>query len=259
MQFALSRAAAIIAVSSNLRDFAINEGAAADRVWTIPNGVDTNIFFPRDRERVRRHHRISDGEQLIVSAGELIEAKGHHLVIQSIRRLVDEGYTVRLIIAGKTARGGACYETSLRQLVANLGLISHVQFAGWVDRSGLADLFSAADVFCLASYMEGWPNVVHEALSCGTPVVVSDVGGVRALVSNVQYGFIVPAKDVDPLYRALGEGLRRHWNRNAIAAWGQFRNWDQVASEVMAVFEQILTPPTVEQPDRSCHILSTRI
>ena len=47
---------------------------------------------------------------------------------------------------------------------------------------------SAADVFCLASSTEGWPNVVNEALACGTPVVATDVGAVRQMIVSDQYG-----------------------------------------------------------------------
>jgi teichuronic acid biosynthesis glycosyltransferase TuaC len=239
IQRSLRKAAAVIAVSENLRQFAIAEGAAAERVRTIPNGVDTDVFFARDRRRLREERGLIADHKVIVSAGELIEAKGHHLVIQSVAKLVAADSSIRLLIVGKTGRGGVDYESELRNLVGELGLESFVTFIGWVDKNGLADLFSVADVFCLASYTEGWPNVVHEALSCGAPVVVTAVGGARALVPDVQYGSVVPVKDVEALTAALAASLNKQWNRQAIAAWGQSRNWTHVAREVIAVVDEI--------------------
>ena len=72
----------------------------------------------------------------------------------------------RLMIAGGIGRSGR-YAESLRRLVAANGLGDRVTFLGEVTQEGLAELMSAADVFCLASSTEGWPNVVNEALACG--------------------------------------------------------------------------------------------
>src|ERR1017187_5228749 len=107
--------------------------------------------------------------KVIVSAGELIEAKGHHLVAEALKGLLNEGYDAELVIVGSVGRGGLRFEETLRRRVLELGVTERVRFIGFVDRAGMAELLSAADVFCLASYTEGWPNVVNEALACGAP------------------------------------------------------------------------------------------
>jgi teichuronic acid biosynthesis glycosyltransferase TuaC len=89
-------------------------------------------------------------------------------------------------------------------------------------------------VFCLASDVEGWPNVVHEALSCGTPVVVTRVGAVPEMVPSDHLGRIVPVQDQPALVDALQHALLHVWNRDAIARWGRLRGWDRVADEVYA-------------------------
>ncbi len=251
LQWAMRRASHVITVSEDLRKFAIQEGAAPGRASTVPNGIDPEIFHPRDARQMRLLHSLPLDRQLIVSAGELIEAKGHHLVIQAVKSLLERGLDVELAVVGSTARGGPRYEDRLRQLVRDLDLDGRVRFIGWVDRNGLAELLSAADLFCLASFTEGWPNVVHEALGCGTPVVASHVGGVPAMLSSPQYGFTVHPKDAARLTEALERGLRKQWNRGVISTWGGSRTWTAVAREVLEIQRTLIgadPAPFVNQP-----------
>lgn len=236
--WALGRASHIVTVSRPLADFAVELGASRDCVSIIPNGIDTGTFHVRDRAACRAKHGIPADAKVVLSAGELIEAKGHHLVIQAIHSLAQRGVAAQAIIAGAVAHGGRPYDRELRQLVAGLGLEPSVRFAGWVNRELLAELAAAADVLCLASYTEGWPNVVHEALACGTPVVASAVGSVPDMIPSDRYGLVVPARNQDVLNEALCDALQRPWNHAEIAAWGQARSWEHVADEVLAVMRQ---------------------
>ncbi len=233
LRWALRRADAVFTVSAQLRQFALECGADPQRVRVIPNGIDRTALYPRDRAQCRARLGIGADRLVVVSAGELIEAKGHHLVIEAVRQLAAEGLPVELYIAGGVARGGARFdhEIARRMAAANPGAAVHL--AGWVGREGLAELLSAADVFCLASFTEGWPNVVNEALACGTPVVATRVGAVPDMLPDERYGMVVPPREQAPLTSALGRALRSGWDRDAIAAWGQSRSWDDVARDVM--------------------------
>jgi len=236
----LARASAVIAVSDELRDYAIARGASAERTRTIPNGIDPDVFYPRDRVAMRQRHGLPLEKKLLLSAGELIEAKGHHLVVAALRSVVARGHDAELLIAGATARGGPQFEPKLREIARQTGLDGRVRFLGWVGRETMAELLSAADLFCLASYTEGWPNVVNEALACGTPVVVTRVGGVSAMVPSSDFGTIVPQNDGAALAAAMIAGLKRDWDRKAISEWGRSRSWSRVASEVLETFERVL-------------------
>jgi teichuronic acid biosynthesis glycosyltransferase TuaC len=233
LRWAMRRADHIIAVSDELRKFAIREGVAPSRATTVPNGIDPRVFYPRETHAGR-------GPRTLLSAGELIEAKGHHLVIRATKVLLERGHDVQLLIAGGVARGGAPYERELKRLTAELGLEERVRFLGWVDRQTLPELLSAADLFCLASFTEGWPNVVNEALACGTPVVASAVGGVRTMLASGRFGIAVPPRDLAALTDALDRGLNQPWDRAAISAWGQSRPWAAVASEVIGIHRSVI-------------------
>jgi glycosyltransferase involved in cell wall biosynthesis len=232
MSWALRRACRVITVSERLRQFAIDLGVAPDRICTIPNGINPRIFFQRDRAAMRRKYGIAPQQIMLLSAGNLIELKGHHRVIAALDALRRQGISAGLWIAGSAGREGR-YEGKIHSLIRDMAIEEQVHFVGRVAPEVLAEYMSAADVFCLASSREGWPNVVHEALGCGTPVVASDVGGVPDLLPSSEYGIVVPVGDQSALETALREALLKTWNREAIAAWGQSRSWEQVAEEVV--------------------------
>jgi len=236
MTAAMRRASGVITVSEELRQFAISRGASAEGTRTNPNGIDTDVFHLREIQEMRRLLHLPSGRKLLLSAGELIEAKGHHLVIDGLQKLLARGEDAELLIAGATARGGPRFQEALSRKVCEMGLGDRVRFLGWVDRSRMAELLSAVDLFCLASYTEGWPNVVNEALASGTPVVVTEVGGVSAMVPSADYGTIVPQKNPDAFNEAIFKALHRVWDRAAISQWGRCRCWDTVAREVMESF-----------------------
>lgn len=240
MRWAFRRASKVVAVSKELSRWAIAEGAPPERVVVIPNGVDQDTFYPRDRDLARRKYGIPDGCKLIVSAGELIEAKGHQHVAQALAEIVKVGADAMVLIVGGVARGGPKYEVTLRGIVKRLNLGDRVRFLGWVGREEIAELLSAADVFCLASYTEGWPNVVHEAMACGTPVVATRVGAVPEMLPSAEYGLIVPVKDQPALAAALRAAIGKDWDRARIAERGRERTWDRVSQQVLSAFREMV-------------------
>jgi teichuronic acid biosynthesis glycosyltransferase TuaC len=232
MGWALRRAARVFTVSVRLAQFAIDLGAAPGKVKTIPNGVDAGVFYPRDRAVCRAKHGIAPDCRLIVSAGALVRGKGHDRAIRAVHAVATAGIAVQLAIVG-----GEAYERQtaeeLRRCAAELGLGQVVRFFGPVDAETMAEIMSAADVLCLASEREGWPNVVHEAMACGLPVVATDVGAVTEMMAGANAGIVVPPGDQAALDAALLEALRRTWDRPAISAHGRARTWQHVASEVV--------------------------
>jgi len=240
LRWSLSRAARVIAVSEELKQFALRMGVAPKKARTIGNGVDAAIFYLRDRAAIRAQHGIPPDAKMILCAGALIEAKGHHHVIRALRQLQAEGSDLQLFIAGGATSGGPKFDHVLRNLAAELGLGSRVRLLGWVAPPRLAEFLSAADVFCLASDSEGWPNVIHEALACGAPVVSTRVGAVAEMIPSEQFGFTVEVGDQPALVTALRRALEKPWDRQSIAAWGQARSWKRVAEEVLQEMRGIL-------------------
>lgn len=232
MKAALRGATGVIAVSAPLAEWAVSAGVAPGRVTVIPNGIDKRIWKPGDRAADRKELGMDDTRVHVLSAGYLIERKGHHRVVQALPALHRAGIPADLWIAGDTGREGDCRE-KIAKLVEDGGLNGRVHLIGGVPETALARYMGACDVFCLASEREGWPNVVNEALACGAPVVATRVGGVPEMLPREEFGVVVAPGDQEDLNAGLVKALRRQWDRERIAAWGGARGWGEVAVEVM--------------------------
>lgn len=240
MKWALRNAARVITVSDRLRTFAISLGVQPERAVTIPNGIDPAVFYPRDRMASRAKHGLPCGAKLVLSVASVIPLKGHHHVVRAIAALRAQEKAAHLVIVGSEAKAGS-YSAELRRLILTTGMGEAVTLFGPTDPNTVAELMSAADVFCLASTREGWPNVLHESLACGTPVVATDVGAVPDLIPSPQYGRIVPVADEQMLTQALGEALETEWERQAITDWAHARTWERVASEVLTQAQTVVS------------------
>jgi len=232
MRWAMKRAARVIAVSARLSRFAVSMGADPNRTITVPNGVDTAVFYPRDRELSRRRHSLPPGRKLILSAAVWMPLKGQLSMVRALKSLIGRGYAVDLVLVGNQHQFPD-YTAMVKSEIAALHLREHVHCLGHIAPESLAELMSAADVFCLASTREGWPNVVHEAQACGLPAVSTDVGGIPEMIPEPAYGLIVPVDDQPALAQSLACALDTAWDREAIVRWGRSRSWDQVGREVV--------------------------
>ncbi len=240
MAEALQHAAAVVAVSRPLRDFALQLGAPPDRVAVIGNGVDTAIFHPRPRDPLRARLGMAPDRIHLLSAGYLIPRKGHHRLAALLPALHAAGFPVDLWIVGGPGREGDI-RPELGRIIHAQRLTPYVHFTGPVPPEKLADYMSACDLFCLASSREGWPNVVHEAMACGAPVVAARVGAVEDMVPGEDFGILAPPGDDAALLDAILRALRCRYDREAIARHAASRSWERVAQEVHELFATILT------------------
>lgn len=247
MQWVFKKSAKIICVSRSLAEVALKLGADAEKLKVIPNGINTDIFYPRSRSRARDRLGIEKNATVILSVGGLVKRKGFQRVIQHLPRLRVEIDNLQFLIVGGGSVEGD-YSDELHALVKELQLEDVVRFEGLQPPEKLPDYYGASDLFVLATANEGWPNVLVESLACGTPVVATDVGGVKEIITHDYLGKTVPFGDKEDLYLAINHSLHKKWDREKIAVYGQNRSWNNVADEVLATFEGVLNsyPP---EPD----------
>ncbi len=230
---ALQNASAVISVSNLMANEARKLGVPDDLISIIPNGVDLEHFIPHDKRVCRRELGLPESKRLLVTVAHLGHRKGHHEVIRALAQLPED---VSLVIVGGPAQGGTPEE--LINTATKVGVKDRLILAGRQAYERVPLYFSAADASVLASYREGCPNAVLESLACGTPVVASDVGAVRDILSVPAAGRIVPPLEVEPLREALADVLERQWNSEEVVLKSGVKSWDEVAQEVRKVLKE---------------------
>lgn len=173
-------AAGLLAVSGAMRQSMIDLGMDGDRITVHHTGVDLDRFDIADRVAAKTALGVSG--PMILSTGALIPRKGQSLLINALTALPG----VTLCLAGE----GPDRQRLVAQ-AARLGLTDRVRLLGSVPNADLPRWLNAADVMALPSASEGLANAWVEALACGTPVVISDVGGGRDVVKTHAAGHIV--------------------------------------------------------------------
>lgn len=177
-------------------------------VRVIPHGIDTDVFAPADRERVRAELGVpADRTALMFAAtalgrphGREIDRKGGDLLMDALAALPPDARSRCSVLL----MGGGSADMAARLRADGFTVVD----AGWVtDERAKADLYSAADLFVFPTRADNAPLVILEALACGTPVVSFDVGGVSESVRPGETGVLVPAGDAAALASVLEQAI----------------------------------------------------
>ena len=236
LRYTLLNSDRVVAVSQRLKEATMRLGVPDSKICVIPNGVDTQKFFPVVKTKARQMLNLAIGADIIVSVGHLTRNKGFHLLIRAMKILTQQSpqRNIFLIIVGD----GQCRK-ELEDMVAALGLDRNIQFQGSVAHEQLAVWYSAADLFCLASEMEGWPNVLLESLACGTPVVATAVGGIPEIIRSNKIGLLVDRHEMK-ISEAINAGLNKRWLSEDLLEYARHHSWDCAAGAVREVFQSVL-------------------
>jgi glycosyltransferase involved in cell wall biosynthesis len=227
---AADRAGALIAVSRALAQRMIELGMPRERTHVIRNGVDTNVFAPFPRAEARKRLGLREG-RWVLGVGNLVPEKGFDLLIRAVSALQD----TRLLIVG---------EGPLRRDLVSLArklAPDRIEFRDNVPQAELRFVYSAGDVLALPSLREGWPNVILEAIACGTPVVASAVGGVSEIMGNDAVGLLVTGHTVDAWQGALDRALCNGFLSERLRRHALKFGWDEVVTHQCALYESIVT------------------
>lgn len=170
-----------------------------DRVSIRGMGVDTDVL-----RRDSPYQPPVAGQPLrIFTCARLHFVKGHQDLMDAIRLLVDQGLDVRLNIAGEDDEGGSGYRHVLEQKIQDLSLGEHVTLLGAIDADEVKRRLCDAHLFILASWAEPLGVAYMEAMSCATPTIGTEAGGVPELIEHGQDGILVPPQDPQALADAV--------------------------------------------------------
>jgi teichuronic acid biosynthesis glycosyltransferase TuaC len=229
IQWAAGRAAAVITVCAALKDALVALDVPAEKIAVLRNGVDLDRFRPVPRQEAR--DRLGLATTTLLSVGNLVELKGHDLVIRALAQLPD----LELLIVG-----GGPEEATLRALADEEGVSCRVRFLGRLPQDQLPEIYTAADILVLASSREGWANVLLEAMACGTPCVATRVGGTPEVITSPVVGEMVDARTPAALAEAVIRLLQRKTDRAAVRAYAEQFSWDTTTRGQLKLFRSVI-------------------
>lgn len=221
---AAMRADAIITVSDGLKDQLVCLGAPTRKITTLRNGVDLDTFSLMDRDQIRSNMQLQG--PVIASVGHLIDRKGHNIVIDALKDIP----SATLLIAGDGEKRAA-----LEKQARAAGVDERVRFLGAAPHENLAAIYNAADILALASAREGWPNVLLEAMACGTPCVTTFAGG-GEFVHGLSAGRIVEERTPQAFASAIKGILNNPRDRTSTRRYAENYNWDETIDGMAAIF-----------------------
>ncbi len=233
--------AIIVSTAQERDDLARLYQTSPHKIRIIPAGVDLGLFRSLDKTQARKELGLSE-KKVILYVGRIEPLKGLDILLNAIAMLEDTSDTRLLIVGGKP---GLDKELDrLKSLASQLGIANFVTFTGALGQTELPKYYSAADVFVLPSYSESFGLVALEAMACGTPVVVSRVGGLKTFVKDGETGYLIPWRCPEPFAQRIEVLLTnpplREMMGKAAAAKAQQMSWGGVANSMLDFYSCLL-------------------
>lgn len=209
-----------------------------DKLEVIPNGVSPEKFQVQPDHNLRLQY-ASPWEKIIFFVGRLVPEKGVQVLLHAMPAILRGCPEAKLIVAGQGPMEG-----ELKYMAQNLGLGPKVYFTGYLDDQQRNNLYGIADVAVFPSLYEPFGIVALEAMAAGTPVVVSDTGGLDEVVTHGENGlkaFPGSASSLaENVIRVLQEpGLASSLRRKAASTIASKFNWPEIARRTYAVYQQV--------------------
>jgi glycosyltransferase involved in cell wall biosynthesis len=231
IRWAAGQASAVITVCNALRDEVIGLGVAEQRVTSLRNGVDLDLFQPIERS--------ANDQFTLLTVGHLVPVKAQELIIAALPLLPG----VRLVVAGDGPN-----RKMLEDLARELDVAERVTFLGAVPQAQLRQHYGAADALVLASSREGWANVLLESMACGTPVVASRVYGTPEVVAAPEAGVLMDERTPQGVAAAVNALRANYPDRLATRRYAEGFSWDDTTEGQLRVFRQVMQQRPAWQP-----------
>jgi D-inositol-3-phosphate glycosyltransferase len=220
------------------------------RITIIPCGFDPAELWPVAKSAARAHVGIAPDERVILQLGRMVPRKGIDNAVRGVARLVkDHRIDARLLVVGGETDDPDFDRTPeiarVKKIAADEGVAGKVLFTGRCGRDKLKDYYSAADIFVTTPWYEPFGITPVEAMACGTPVIGSNVGGIKFTVRDAETGYLIPPNDPDALADRIAD-LFKHpklmsvLSRQAIRRVNDLFTWSKVAAAVATLYDDIL-------------------
>lgn len=236
----LKEADKIIAVSGATKDYVLRLGAKPKKVEVLHNGVDLTRFkqLPEKREEMRRKLGIPEDAVVVLTVRRLVYKNGVDTLIESANIAVKKNPRIVFLAVGKGPDYG-----SVKLRINELGISANFKLAGFVSDEDLPIYYNAADVFVLPSKSrEGLPLVALEAMACALPVIATDVGGVREILTE-DFGKLVPPNHPELLAKVILDFAAMDFSsrkKELRAMMEEKFSWDKNVERLVEIYEELI-------------------
>ena len=222
-------------------------GLPYEKINVVPNGVNINLFNDVERDYDFRRQYAMDNEKIILFMGRLVYEKGIQNLIAAMPKVLQHYHDSKLVICGK---GGMIDE--LRHQANALGLGNKVYFAGYMNSKNVQKMYKCADVAVFPSTYEPFGIVALEGMLSGTPVVVSDIGGLNEIVDHGINGMKSytgnPNSLADSILTLLFDPkLCETVTKNAISKVKKDYNWQKIAQDTHFTYQKAIAETMAER------------
>ena len=230
------QAKAIITRGHDLGERLMAAGAGSRDVFAVRNGVDHEVFHPaKSRAKVRRELGLPTKAPVVLFVGNFLPVKDPR-TLAAAYEIVSHAFPDVIF--------GFCGDGPLRTQVAkdmdHAEILGHCRFEGIVEHGKVAKWMQAADVLAMASLNEGTPNVIMEAMSCGTAIAATSVGDIPEVVCDQRLGRTVPPRDPDALATAIVALLTDPPDRDYVAEHATEFQWDSTLDDVIEILREAI-------------------
>lgn len=225
-------------------------GLPFQKINVIPNGINLNIYNGIERNYEFRRKYARDNEKIIMCAGRLVYEKGFQYLIDAAPKILNRYNDAKFIIAGK---GGMLNE--LKEKANYLGISDKVYFTGQLTPKELYTMYRCADIAVFPSTYEPFGLVAIEGMYAGTPIVVSDIGGLNEIVEHGVTGMKSyagnPNSIADSILALLFDyQLAYNIAKNGKAKIKEIYNWTKIAQDTHFIYQKSICETMAEKQAR---------
>jgi len=219
----------IICYTENEKSMLKKLGIDSDKVLVIHNGTDTNVFVPSEKEK---------NNNQILWIGRFTPGKGVEYLIDAFDILIKEYPNLELLMIGK-----GYLKESIEQKIRDLDLGKNVIIKEFVPNSELPGIYQSSDVFVLPSLNEGVPRTILEAMSCGMPIVCTELPQLVDVVEGC--GLLVPLRDSQALAESISKIMSDKELAQKLGANGRVKvaenySWEDTVKKTVQLYEELI-------------------
>lgn len=231
-----------------------NYNIQPDKIVTIHNGVNTQIFHPDiDGKTIRKKYGL-DKEILMLFVGGFSILKRIPLLLYFMSKLKKSNRNLKLMITGK----GRGYDVNLKKLASKLGVSGDTIFTGLIKNSQIPLYYAASDMLIVPSEYESFGIINIEAMAMAKPIIASDIGGIKDIIEDGVTGFLVEKDDHDRFlerisFLAEDEATRQQMGQKALERIRQYFDWDDIRKKYICAYRKTLKRKFEENSPGNAH------